>query len=204
MAEESKDVKKENDLSLENLMKQRDNELAKEAEEDEKILSDDSDDDEKPKIQQVILDDGSLDFDIKDGINFKPGKECVEHFGELKPEDIDKFGENTKNCYELILAHNVYCKSIVDQITQKGLNTDTTYWKQEPTIFEKLVEFSRFEFLLSLTSISQESKNAILAREIDKKFAKAQDNSQRNQQDTNIANLADSINSLNKFLRKKG
>lgn len=180
----------ENKYSLNNLMKQREKQLEEENEEDEETLKD-----------QTIIDDGSLDFNIEDGINFKPGKEVCKYFKEVTQSEIDRFSESTENFYKLKLSHSVYCKSIIDQIKHKGLNIDVTYFEKEPLILEKLIDISRFEYLLSLVNLSEDSKNAILIREIDKRFSKQVDNS--NKSDTNIVELTDAINSLNKLIRKK-
>ena len=152
---------KDEEYSIENLMKQREAQLEQDNEEDEEILK-----------EQAILDDGSLDFDVENGINFRPGSEVVKHFKEITAEEIDRFGDSTEKYYKLKLSHAAYCKSITDQIKQKGLNIDETYFKQEPNILEKLIDISRFEYLLSLVELSDASKEAILIREIDKKLCR--------------------------------
>jgi hypothetical protein len=176
------------DYSLESLMKQREEQLQQENEEDEEVLK-----------EQAIIDDGYLDFDIENGINFRPGSDVVKYFKELSQEDIDRFGDSTEKYYKLKLAHSVYCKSITDQIKQKGLNIDDTYFKQEPNILEKLIDISRFEYLLSLVDLSDSSREAILIREIDKRFSKAVEQPKDN---SNIE-LIDAIKSLNRSIRKK-
>lgn len=180
----------ENKYSLDNLMKQREKQLEEENSEDEETLK-----------EETIVDDGSLDFNIENGINFRPGKDVIKFFKEVSQEEIDRFSESTEKFYKLKLAHAVYCKSIIDQIKHKGLNIDVTYFEKEPLILEKLIDISRFEYLLSLVNLSEESKNAILIREIDKRFSKQIDTS--NKSDTNIVELTDAINSLNKLIRKK-
>lgn len=184
-------MSEENKYSLENLMKQREQQLEEENEEDEELLG----------KEEAIIDDGSLDFNVENGINFKPGKDVSKFFKEISEEEVDRFCESTEKLYKLKLSHAVYCKSIVDQIKQKGLNIDTRYFEQEPNILEKLIDISRFEYLLSLVDLSNEAKDAILLREIDKRFSKPIENVSK--PDTNIVELTDAIKSLNKVIRKK-
>lgn len=185
MAEENKEY------SLESLMQAREKQLQEESEEDEEVFK-----------SSMIIDDGSLNFNVEEGINFRPGKDVVQHFKEVTQEEIDRFAENTEKCYKLKLAHSIYCKSIVDQIVQKGLNIDTKYFEAEPNLLEKFIDIQRFEFLLSLVGLSEEAKNAILIREIDKKFSKAVDSSNKTT-DPNIVELTEAIKSLHKIIKKK-
>lgn len=180
------------DYSLKALMEQRQKQLEKDNEEDEETLKTD-----------LIIDDGSFDFNVENGINFKPGAELSKVVTEVTSDEIDRFADNTEKYYKLKLAHSVYCKSITDQITQKGLNIDTKYFESEPNILEKLIDISRFEYLLSLVDLSSEAKTAVLAREIDRKFARPVDTSSKSSQDTNIVELTDAIKSLNKSIKKR-
>jgi hypothetical protein len=178
----------ENDLA--SLFKKRKNELK----EDEK----------EPSINKIIVDDGTIDFDIKkeDGLKFLVGKEVSKYFPVMKPEEIDVYASNTEELYKLRIAYTLYNKSLKDQIKQKGLNIELDIEK-ESELFEKLLDIKRLGFLIDVVGLNDDLKDKILDRELDKKFAKLDNKKKDSSVEKELEKLNNTISSMRHYISKK-
>ena len=178
----------ENDLA--SLFKKRKNELK----EDEK----------EPSINKIIVDDGTIDFNIKkeDGLKFLVGKEVSKYFPVMKPEEIDVYASNTEELYKLRIAYTLYNKSLKDQIKQKGLNIELDIEK-ESELFEKLLDIKRLGFLIDVVGLNDDLKDKILDRELDKKFAKLDNKKKDSSVEKELEKLNNTISSMRHYISKK-
>lgn len=161
-------------------------------------------DSEKKVKKELILDDGTVDFDVKkeDGINFVVGKEIVKHFPTLDSKKVDIYSSSTEEIFKLKLAYSIYNKSLRDQIKQKGLNIELDFEKESEQ-FEKLLEIKRLGFLIDVVGLNEDLKDKILDRELDKKFAKLDNKKKDNSVEKELEKLNNTISSMRHFFSKK-
>lgn len=161
-----------------------------------------TEEDLKDKPKELIINDGKIDFDPEDSINFNPGKDIAAHFG-LKPEEIDAFSNISEKLFKLEQAQVVYNKSITDQIVQGGRNvTVTPAIKLWESYLDKLVDIKMLSFLCDLVELDQKVKDSIVEKEVSKKFLplqpkKKEDNS------INIEELSNQLNHISMMVSKR-
>lgn len=147
---------------------------------------------------ETILDDGKLDLNQKEMLNFTPGSIIADKVN-LTKEEIDRFSEIYEEIYKVGKSFTTYNKSIQDQLKQSGMNVSieqsSMQWEYA---LDKLLDLKMLKFLCDLVfGQDKEIRDKIINNEIDKKFP-----SQTQQQINTNQNYDDLIEQLTRISRK--
>jgi hypothetical protein len=202
MAEEKKETTLFEDLArITSQQEQEDLETLKESEEELPYKTPEQREEEAINKTMVdFIDDGKLDYDAKSSINFNIGH-IAEHFG-LKPEELNRFSEIYEKQYRLLLSQAVYNKSIQDQLKQKTDKVKIDKAVQDwQSMLNKILDLEMLEFLCNLSSLTDDVKKQIIAKEVDKFFGSQPTTSPK--RDITQTEILGQLQSISHILRKR-
>lgn len=201
MAEENKETTLFEDL--ERIANQQEQEDLKTLEESDELPYKTPEQREEEAINKTMvdfIDDGKLDYDSKYNINFNIGH-IAKHFG-LKEEELNRFSEIYEKQYRLLLSQAVYNKSIQDQLKQKTDRVKIDKAVQDwQSMLNKILDLEMLEFLCNLSSLSDDVKKQIIAKELDKFFGAQPTTSPK--RDITQKEILGQLQSISHILRKR-